>query len=136
MAFGKFVLLHSGHVKFLEQAKSLVDELIVVVASDATVEKARGKVFVPAEQRREVIAALKAVDEAVIGDETDWYKVIRERKPDVILLGPDQEQDEEKLAYDLQCLGLNPRIVRIHEFSNGELHKTSKIIEKITSSIE
>ena len=39
MAFGKFVLLHSGHVRFLEKAKSFVDKLIVVVASDGTVKE-------------------------------------------------------------------------------------------------
>ena len=136
MAFGKFVLLHSGHVKFLAKARLFVDKLIVVVASDETVKKTRRRVFVPAEQRREVVAALKSVDEAVVGDEKDWYKVIAEKKPDVIILGPDQEADDEKLAYDLECLGLNPKIVRVKEFSNGKLHKTSKIIEKITSSKE
>ncbi len=134
MAFGKFVLLHSGHIKFLTKAKELVDKLIVVVASDETVEKERGKVFVPANQRREVIAALKPVDEAVIGDSKNKLKIIVEKKPDVIVLGPDQEQNEEKLAFDLQRLGLNPKIVRVQEFSNGELHKTSKIIEKITEN--
>ncbi|MFC2174464.1 adenylyltransferase/cytidyltransferase family protein [archaeon] len=136
MAFGKFVLLHSGHVRFLEKARSLVDKLIVVVASDETVEKERGKVFVPAEQRREVIAALKSVDEAVVGDKADKYKIIAEKKPDVLILGPDQDHDEGKLAYDLECLGLKPKIVRIDELSEGDLHKTSKIIEKITSSTE
>ena len=136
MAFGKFVLLHTGHVRFLEKAKGLVDELIVVVASDETVKKARGKVFVPAEQRREVIAALKPVNEAVIGDAKDWYKPIIEKKPDVILLGPDQEADEGRLAYDLQKLGLNPKIIRIEEFTDGELNKTSKIIERIISSVK
>lgn len=134
MAFGKFVLLHSGHVHFLEQAKAVVDQLIVVVATDETVKKARGKVFVPAEQRREVIAALRVVDEALIGDTKDWYKVIEEKKPNVIILGPDQEADDEKLAYELEKRGLNPKILRVQSFSNGELHKTSKIIERITSS--
>ena len=136
MAFGKFVLIHSGHVYYLEKAKSYVDKLIVVVASDKTVEKARGKVFVPAEQRREVVEALKPVDESLIGDERDWYKVIVDRKPDVLILGPDQEVDEDKLIFDLEKLGLNPKIIRINELSNGKLHKTSRIIEGITSSEE
>jgi len=131
MAFGKFVLLHSGHVRFLEKAGSLVDKLIVVVASDETVEKERGKVVVPAEQRREVVAALKPVGEAVVGDAEDKYKVIVDKKPDVIILGPDQEQDEDKLAYDLERLGLKPKIVRIKELVDGDLNKTSKIIKKI-----
>ena len=134
MAFGKFVLLHRGHVRFLEKAKELVNELIVVVASDETVTKARGKVFVPAEQRREVIGALKPVDDAIIGDAEDWYKPIVEKNPDVLILGPDQEADEDKLVYDLEKLGLNPKIVRIEEFTDGELNKTSKIIEMIISS--
>ncbi|MCK4327652.1 MAG: FAD synthase [Candidatus Diapherotrites archaeon] len=136
MAFGKFVLLHTGHVRFLEKAKSLVGKLVVVVASDETVEKERGKVFVPAEQRREVIAALKPVDEALVGDPVDKYKVIAEKKPDVIILGPDQDHDEGRLAYELECRGLKPKIVRVEELTEGELHKTSKIIERITSSKE
>ncbi len=134
MAFGKFVLLHSGHIRYLTEAKSFVDRLIVVVASDETVRKAKGKVIIPAEQRREVIAALKPVDEAIVGDSKDWYKVVAEKQPDVIILGPDQEVDEDKLAYDLKQRGLSPKIVRIRELTNGKLHKTSKIIEKITSS--
>jgi len=134
MAFGKFVLLHSGHVRFLEKARSLVDRLVVVVASDATVEKERGKCLVPAGQRREVIAALKSVDEAVVGGEGDKYSIVAEKKPDVIVLGPDQEEDEERLAYELGKRGLKPKIVRVEEFTGGELNKTSKIIERITSS--
>lgn len=134
MAFGKFVLLHSGHVRFLEKAKSLVDRLVVVVASDESVRKERGKCLVPAEQRREVVASLKAVDEAVVGDAKDRYAVVRRHRPDVVILGPDQEVDEERLAYDLQCLGLRPKIVRIADLSDGPLHKTSRIIEKVISS--
>jgi len=136
MAFGKFVLVHSGHVHFLTKARGLVDRLVVVVASDETVKKERGKAFVPAEQRREVIAALKPVDEAVVGDATDRYAAIKKYKPDVIILGPDQPADEEKLAYDLEKLGLRPKIVRLTDHTNGELHKTSRIIERITSSKE
>lgn len=134
MAFGKFVLLHSGHVRFLEKARSLVDRLVVVVASDATVERERGKCLVPAGQRREVVAALKSVDEAVVGGEEDKYSIVAEKKPDVIVLGPDQEEDEERLAYELRKRGLKPKIVRVGELTGGELNKTSKIIERITSS--
>ena len=134
MAFGKFVLLHSGHIHYLTKAKSLVDKLVVVVASDKTVKKARGKVHIPAEQRREVVASLKAVDEAVVGDDNNWYKVIVDKNPDVLILGPDQEIDEDKLVCELEHLGLNPKIVRIGELTNGKLHKTSRIIERITSS--
>ena len=128
------MLIHSGHIYYLEKAKSLVDRLIVVVASDETVRKAKGRALVPAEQRREVIAALKPVDEAVIGDSSDWYKVIVEKRPDVLILGPDQEADEEKISRELEKRGISPKIVRIKELTGGKLHKTSRIIEKIISS--
>lgn len=134
MAFGKFVILHSGHVHYLTRAKALVDRLIVVVASDETVRRAKGSVVVPAEQRREVVAALKPVDEAVVGDNADWYGIIVEKRPDMLILGPDQEADEKKIAHELKQRGLNPTIVRITELTNGKLHKTSRIIDRITSS--
>ena len=41
MATGVFDILHSGHLRYLQEAKLLGDELIVVVATDATVRKNR-----------------------------------------------------------------------------------------------
>lgn len=131
MAFGKFVLVHPGHILFLQRAKELADRLVVVVARDSSVRKERGEVILPEEQRREVIQALKPVDEALIGYEDDKYRVIEEVNPDIIVLGPDQEEDEGKLAYELEKRGINAKIVRMPRLSTGELHKTSKIVRKI-----
>ncbi len=132
MAFGTFALVHTGHVKFLEKAKSFCDELVVVVARDSTVKELKGKSIIPEQQRLEVIAALKPVDRAVLGtDGEDRLAVVVAEKPDVIILGPDQEEDEGHLAFKLEKRGLNPKIIRVQELSDGELHKTSRIIERI-----
>ena len=74
LAAGAFDLLHPGHIRLLEQARSLGDVLIVAVEDDAAVraaEERRAKnpagrpsvrPVVPLEERAEILAALSAVD--------------------------------------------------------------------------
>lgn len=128
MAFGTFSLIHPGHIHYLTEAKRLADELIVVVARDSTVRRVKGKCVVPEEQRRMVVEALKPVDEAILGDESDKYKVIEEYRPDVIVLGPDKEMEVERLKYELSKRGLNPKIVRVTRL-DGKFFNSSKILE-------
>ncbi len=134
MAFGTFALVHTGHVKFLGKAKSFCDKLVVVVARDSTVEKIKGKSIIPEQQRLEVVAALKPVDKAVLGSEEDRLAVVEEYKPDIIILGPDQDEKESHLEYELDKRGLNPKVIRVNELSEGKLHKTSRIVERIESA--
>src|SRR5574341_1363079 len=74
---GCFDLLHRGHIRYLEQARSLGDLLVVAVNSDASVRqlKGAGRPVVPADQRAEVLAALAAVDLVLIFDERDPGRV-------------------------------------------------------------
>ena len=97
LASGVFDLLHLGHVKFLEEAKRAggpKSKLIVIVATDRTVEKTKGRKPIMAEdQRRALVESLKVVDKAFLGFETlDIGEIISKVKPDVIALGYDQEE--------------------------------------------
>ena len=67
MATGVFDLLHTGHLHFLQSAKALGDELVVVVATDATVRRRKHEPITPQEMRREMVAALKMVDVGLEG---------------------------------------------------------------------
>jgi len=93
---GCFDLLHRGHVRYLEQARSLGDLLVVAVNSDASVRrlKGAGRPVVPADQRAEVLAALAAVDLVLIFDERDPGRVIRTLRPDVLVKGGDWPVDQ------------------------------------------
>ena len=133
MAFGTFSLIHPGHIHYLTEAKKLSDELIVVVARDSTVRRVKGKCVVPEEQRRKVVESLKPVDEAILGNEEDKYKVIEKYKPQVIVLGPDQEEDTDRLKYELSKRGLNPKIVRISRL-RGNLFNSSKLLKFLCES--
>src|SRR5215475_15332443 len=67
---GVFDLLHVGHVRYLEQARSLGDALVVAINSDRTVRELKGPdrpVFGEAE-RAEILAALRCVDYVTVFD--------------------------------------------------------------------
>jgi rfaE bifunctional protein nucleotidyltransferase chain/domain len=93
---GCFDLLHRGHIRYLEQARSLGDLLVVAVNSDASVRQLKGvgRPVVPAEQRAEVLGALAAVDLVLIFDEREPGRVIRAVRPDVLVKGGDWPVDQ------------------------------------------
>ena len=137
MATGTFDLLHLGHVYFLKEAKKLGDELVVVVATDATVRKLKHEPVNPEHVRLSLIKELKMVDEAYLGYEDDMYKIVEEVKPDIIALGFDQIHDENKIKAELKKRNINAEVVRLKEFKNGsDLEGTRKIISKIISAYE
>ncbi|MEM4156645.1 MAG: adenylyltransferase/cytidyltransferase family protein [Archaeoglobaceae archaeon] len=130
VATGTFDLIHPGHVRFLEEAKKLGDELVVIVAREKNV-KHKPKPVIPEEQRRKVVEAIKFVDKAILGDEKDIFKPIVELKPDVIALGFNQHFSEEWLREELKKRGLNCEVVRIKVEENCGLCSSRKIIERI-----
>ena len=124
---GVFGILHPGHMLFLKTAKSLGDELVVVLASDETVRKKNGKLIFPAKERAKVIESIRFVDRVRIGSPKDRLKVVEEERPNIIALGFDQE--ESGLERELKERGIKCRVVRIKE--HFPEHSTRRIIEKI-----
>ncbi|MGZ4850425.1 MAG: adenylyltransferase/cytidyltransferase family protein [Candidatus Bathyarchaeia archaeon] len=136
LASGVFDLLHLGHVKFLEEAKKAGGEnaeLVVIVARDTTVEKAKGKKPIMSEcQRRALVESLKVVDRALLGFENlDIGEVIADVKPDVIALGYDQDDMVKEVRSYLDNKKLNTMVVRIDKFGENTLDSSSKIKQKI-----
>ena len=92
---GVFDLLHPGHLRYLQHARSLGDALIVGVNSDRSVRanKAEGRPITPEAERAEILAALSCVDAAVIFDEDTPHAIISAVRPDVLVKGADWAQD-------------------------------------------
>ena len=104
VATGTFDLLHPGHLYYLDESRSLGDELVVIVARDANVRH-KPKPVINEDQRLKMVAALKPVDYAVLGDLHDMFRPIREIKPAIITIGFNQHFDEEKIVGDLLTRG-------------------------------
>jgi rfaE bifunctional protein nucleotidyltransferase chain/domain len=89
---GCFDLLHPGHVRYLEEARSLGDALIVGVNTDASAARLRkgpGRPLTPEGDRARVLAALACVDRVVLFDEDTPLALITAVQPDILVKGGD-----------------------------------------------
>ena len=88
---GCYDLLHPGHIRLLESAKSLGDVLILALNSDASVARMKGpaRPIFPQAERAGLAAALEAVDAVVMFGEDTPRELISEVLPDILVKGAD-----------------------------------------------
>lgn len=92
---GCFDLLHFGHVKYLQKARSLGDLLVLGLNSDASVRRLKGpkRPLIDQEERAHLLAALDCIDYVVIFDEDTPLELITALKPDILAKGGDYALD-------------------------------------------
>ena len=124
---GCFDILHVGHVKYLQIAKSFGDILIVGLNSDASVSRLKGpsRPVNPAEDRAYILAALEAVDFVVPFTEDTPHNLIKMIQPDVLVKGGDYEG---KAVVGTEFA----RELKLVDFVDGK--STTKTIQKIQGS--
>ncbi len=97
---GGFDPIHIGHVRLFERAKALGDELVVIVNNDHWLRKKKRHVFMPEEERMEVIAALRPVDRVVLTkhepapEDMSVRAALRELRPDIFANGGDRNEKD------------------------------------------
>lgn len=93
---GCFDLIHIGHIKFLQEARSLGDCLIVGINTDASVRKVKGpgRPLIGENERADLLAALHWVDYVVLFDETTPEPMLRALKPDILVKGKNLRPEE------------------------------------------
>ena len=125
---GCFDILHVGHKRYLQQAATLGDILVVGVNSDASVRRLKGPTRpVNNEQdRAEMLSALGFIDYVVIFDEDTPYELIKKIQPDVLVKGGDYKP-EEVIGKDI----VEARGGRLELISFVEGKSTTNIIKKI-----
>lgn len=90
LTYGTFDLLHVGHVRLLRRAKALGDYLIVALSTDEFNLLKHKSSFLPYEQRKEILEAIKYVDKVI--PETCWEQKVEDVKKyavDVFVMGDD-----------------------------------------------
>ena len=88
---GCYDLLHPGHIRLLEQARSLGDVLVLALNSDASTRRAKGpsRPVIAERERAELALALQAGDAVVLFDEDTPRDLIASVLPDVLVKGAD-----------------------------------------------
>ena len=116
---GCFDLLHVGHVRFLREARSLGDSLVVGLNGDVSVRalKGAGRPVNPEADRAEVLAALGCVDVVVVFPETRATHFLGVAQPDVYVKGgdyrpedldADEQAEVKKAGGQIRVLKLTP----------------------------
>jgi D-glycero-beta-D-manno-heptose 1-phosphate adenylyltransferase len=127
-ANGVFDLLHAGHVRYLQAARSEGDVLVVGINSDASTRKLKGegRPILTERARAALVAALEAVSYVVVFDEPDVNALLREFQPDVHAKGTDYTTDtvpERELA---KLLGIRIAIV-----GDPKRHSTRDLLARL-----
>src|SRR5437762_5328960 len=125
---GVFDILHIGHVRYLEQARTLGDALIVAINSDRTAGelKGDGRPLINENERAEILAALRSVNYVTIFDDISPRSLIAQLLPDVLVKGGDYALNEIHGRKEVEAAG--GRVVSL-PFVEGA--STSGIIERM-----
>lgn len=128
LANGCFDLLHVGHVRYLEDARSRGDCLVVALNGDATVRalKGPGRPIVPLMERAEIVGALSCVDWVTSFEERDLAATLRELVPDVHAKGTDYSVEtvpeadvDRELSIEIAICG------------DAKQHSTREVVERL-----
>lgn len=98
MVSGGFDPVHIGHIRLFQEARKLGDELVVLLNNDNWLKLKKGFVFMPEQERKEIIEAFAAVDRVIISDHeenTDDMSVCRglmEIRPHIFANGGDRDE--------------------------------------------
>jgi D-beta-D-heptose 7-phosphate kinase/D-beta-D-heptose 1-phosphate adenosyltransferase len=129
---GCFDILHVGHVRYLEAARSLGDALLVAINSDAAVRALKGesRPVLNEAERAEMLAALGAVSYVTIFDAVSPRSLIGQLLPDVLVKGGDYQVDEIHGREEVERAG--GRVLAL-PFIKGA--STTDIIERIRKTV-
>jgi D-beta-D-heptose 7-phosphate kinase/D-beta-D-heptose 1-phosphate adenosyltransferase len=130
---GVFDLLHPGHIRYLAEARSFGDLLVVGVNSDRSVRANKGahRPVTPEAERVEILEALACVDAVVVFDQPTPYDLIAEIQPDVLVKGADWAENAIVGRDIVEARG--GRVVRV-PIAPG--YSTTALIAKIRADVK
>ncbi len=113
---GCYDLLHPGHIRLLERARSLGDILILALNTDSGVQRLKGptRPLLPEQERVEIACALEAVDAVTLFNEDTPRELIAAVLPDILIKGADWahfiagREEVEAAGGQVMALSLEP----------------------------
>ena len=127
LANGCFDLLHAGHVRYLQGARSLGDLLVVGINSDDEVTrlKGQGRPILPERDRAEIVASLEVVDLVTIFSEPTVTELLLAIRPNIHAKGTDYTEETVPERDVVRSFGGRVRIV-----GDPKDHSTSELIRR------
>jgi cytidyltransferase-like protein len=114
MMGGAFEIIHPGHIDALSEARRLGNTLVVVVATDDSVERNKGRASVTGQALRVgLVSSLRQVDLALPGNRGSIYEILLKIRPDIVALGYDQRHSAEEIVREAARRGVSIRSARL-----------------------
>lgn len=135
MVSGGFDPVHIGHVRLFQEAKKLGDELVVVINNDNWLKLKKGYVFMPEQERKEIIEAFQAVDRVILSSHAKNTKDIsisqdlKSVRPHIFAKGGDRHRGNIPTPEVLVCNEIGCEIVNDIGFG-GKVQSSSELVEK------
>lgn len=139
---GGFDPLHCGHVRMFQEAKAMGDELVVILNNDNWLNKKKGFVFIPQNERKEIIESLKGVDRVVLTkhnknpDDMSVCRELRELKPSIFANGGDRSGKGKLPTPEVAvCKEINCRMV-FGVGRGGKIQSSSWLLKKFLDNVK
>ena len=144
MVSGGFDPVHIGHVRLFQEAKKLGDELVVVINNDNWKRQKGKHVFMPEDERKEIIEAFACVDRVIITKQPknpkgpkamSVRKELKKIKPHIFANGGDRDEEDAKnpnssLYYDIETCRLLGIEMVFNIGHGGKVQSSSWLVEK------
>jgi len=135
MVSGGFDPVHIGHVRMFKEAKKLGDKLIVLLNNDNWLKLKKGYVFMPEQERKEIIEAFKAVDQVILTShkkntkDISISKDLQSIRPHIFAKGGDRHVGNIPTPEVLVCNKIGCEIVNDVGFG-GKVQSSSELVKK------
>ena len=130
---GGFDPLHVGHIRLFKEARALGDELVVILNNDCWLKKKKRFVFMPQEERKELIESLQWVDKVVISSHTPNSRdmsvsgELKRIRPDIFANGGDRIR--KNIPEISTCREINCKMV-FNVGRGGKVQSSSWLLSK------
>ena len=134
---GGFDPLHIGHLRLFEKAKCLGDELVVILNNDNWLKKKKGFVFIPQNERKEIIKSLKWVDRVILTGHNSHPKdmsvgvELKKLRPNIFANGGDRVKNN--VPEVAVCKEINCKMI-FNVGRGGKIQSSSWLLEKFLKS--
>jgi cytidyltransferase-like protein len=125
LCHGCFDVLHTGHLRHFESARSQCDVLMVSVTPDEFINKGAGRPVFPAAERAELIAGIGAVDFTVINQWPSAVNLLKELRPNAFFKGQE---------YESRAMQVNPNFIEEKDVAQSLGIDVRFTYEKVRSS--
>lgn len=135
---GGFDPLHIGHVRMFRSAKKIGDRLVVILNNDNWLIKKKGYIFMPENERKEVIEALAFVDKVIITrhppspEDMSVCAELKRLKPHIFANGGDRKLDN--IPEVAVCKELGCKMV-FNIGRGGKIQSSSWLVDKIKTLV-